>query len=326
MRIFFREREGKPKADKPKQEMDLERLKRIVLAGFFIVSISAGSIFIMIIGGIYNPADPNQLLFASYKKKNLVITKLMVLLFPNFVSSKDEGQRTLLHLAVKDGEKDMVSFLLSKRADPNARDISMETPLLETHYQQDIEMMKILLQAGGRVNDAYSNNETLLHFAVRRNNIKEVRLLLANGANVNSRSADGETPICNLGAGNIEIVKELINNGADINARDNHGRYPIHHLSWTKGAKEEVAYLLSRGAKINCRNYEGETPLHFASRHNCDDHNMVALLLSEGADLNAKDKDGCTPLDRAENARYYSDGKLIDYLKSRGAKRGREIK
>ena len=53
-------------------------------------------------------------------------------------------------------------------------------------------------------------------------------MLIENGADINTRSNDGQTPT-HIAAfrGHIEVLRLLIENGADVNARSNRGQTPL---------------------------------------------------------------------------------------------------
>ena len=134
--------------------------------------------------------------------------------------------------------------------------------------------------------------------ACRNDNLDIVRLLLANGADINKADYDGRTPLylaCRND--NLDIVRLLLANGADINKADYDGRTP---LLWAcrYNKPEIVELLLNKGAQesINKADNCGETPLYWACYH--DNLDIITLLLAIGAEksVNIADKYGRTPL------------------------------
>ena len=71
---------------------------------------------------------------------------------------------------------------------------------------------------------------TTLHHASGSGDIDEVRELISEGADVNAKNANGNTPLyfVSYGEGNVGIAKLLIDAGAEVNARDNYGNIPLH--------------------------------------------------------------------------------------------------
>ena len=77
--------------------------------------------------------------------------------------------------------------------------------------------------------------------------VKSIRHLLKQGANVNIKTKDGFTPLCiAANKGDKEIVKLLLANGADVNTKD---KYTPLHRSAYKGHKEIVKLLIRRSAR-----------------------------------------------------------------------------
>nr|6MWQ_A Chain A, DARPin, Muscle-type aldolase chimeric fusion [synthetic construct]6MWQ_B Chain B, DARPin, Muscle-type aldolase chimeric fusion [synthetic construct]6MWQ_C Chain C, DARPin, Muscle-type aldolase chimeric fusion [synthetic construct]6MWQ_D Chain D, DARPin, Muscle-type aldolase chimeric fusion [synthetic construct] len=131
--------------------------------------------------------------------------------------------------------------------------------------------------------------------AARAGQDDEVRILMANGADVNALDRFGLTPL-HLAAqrGHLEIVEVLLKCGADVNAADLWGQTPLH-LAATAGHLEIVEVLLKYGADVNALDLIGKTPLHLTA---IDGHlEIVEVLLKHGADVNAQDKFGKTAFD-----------------------------
>ncbi len=67
-----------------------------------------------------------------------------------------------------------------------------------------------------------------LHYAVMKDNIALVGLLLQRGADVNSRTRSGTTPLHTAVLyGRLEVAQFLIEKGAEISARSSSGATPL---------------------------------------------------------------------------------------------------
>lgn len=103
--------------------------------------------------------------------------------------------------------------------------------LVQAVYQGNIESVKSQLQSGADINklqNMFSEQASILHFAVRLNRPEMVRMLIQEGAAVNVRDGDYMTPL-HIASwyGNLEMVKLLIESGADIRATSNDGATPL---------------------------------------------------------------------------------------------------
>ena len=133
-----------------------------------------------------------------------------------------------------------------------------------------------------------------LHKAVRTKNIIEIKALLTEGVDLNSRDKLGETPLHVAAVMGYEGISTLlIEGGADVNARDKRGLTPLHAAAWM-GHQEIVSLLLASGAEINAKSESGVAPLHTAALTGRE--KTVSLLIANGADIDVKNNDGMTPL------------------------------
>lgn len=82
---------------------------------------------------------------------------------------------------------------------------------------------------------------------------------------------------------NTDVFRELLLNGADIDTRTGEGSTPLMHAVQRKNAGH-VAYLIASGANINAMDNRGFTALHRAAEMGLV--NIVRLLLEKGADKN----------------------------------------
>ena len=129
--------------------------------------------------------------------------------------------------------------------------------------------------------------------------------------------------------GNTEDVERFISEGADVNKKDNNGDSPIH-LSALYGRTETVKLLLDRGATIDVKNNNaGNTPIHLASRYGYIE--TVKLLLDREAAIDVKNNDGDTPIHRAaENGKTDTVKLLLDrgadpYITNKKGKTARDL-
>ena len=79
--------------------------------------------------------------------------------------------------------------------------------------------------------------------------------------------------------GNVEDVKLHLADGADVNAKGYRGRTPLHLVAGN-GHKEIVELLIAEGADVNARDNGGETPLDVAIKF--DETDIAALLRKHG--------------------------------------------
>jgi len=87
------------------------------------------------------------------------------------------------------------------------------------------------------------------------------------------------------GAGDGRRVKELLEQGAQVDAKDDDGQTPLH-LASENGHIESMRELLMKNADVHSKTKKGSTPLHYASLAGQID--SVRELLMKKADVNNK--------------------------------------
>ena len=138
------------------------------------------------------------------------------------------------------------------RMDPrlaNSRDPSGSIPALgRAVLARDIEMMKVLLDAGAFVDAGSEIGRTPLQFAAESGEIEMARLLLRCGADVNAADDVGISALHLATLAGPRMCEVLIAAGAGLEARDGNGRSPIDWAS-NDGNEAVVKLLRSRGAR-----------------------------------------------------------------------------
>ena len=85
-------------------------------------------------------------------------------------------------------------------------------------YENQLEVVMLLIAAGAEVDKASDTGATPLHIATDRGFAGVASALIAAGADVNKARGDGITPLYVAAHENhLEVVKLLIAAGADVN-------------------------------------------------------------------------------------------------------------
>ena len=118
------------------------------------------------------------------------------------------------------GIPQIASLLLSYHADPNAK----------------------------REPDGSQFESTPLQCAARTGNLEMARLLINAGAEVNAKGNPGRTPLSfAVLSGRLDMIRFLIEKGAEVNTRDAEGASPLDYAAW-QGSLDMAAMLLAHGA------------------------------------------------------------------------------
>ena len=111
--------------------------------------------------------------------------------------------------------------------------------------------------------------------------------LISEGADVNSRSKNGWTPLMATSAIRhtpIELIYVLLDHGAVVNAQDDHGCTALI-LASSGGNLQAVGTLLDNGADIDAHDSSDHTALTRASL--CGNAKVVQKLLERGASISS---------------------------------------
>ena len=76
--------------------------------------------------------------------------------------------------------------------------------------------------------------------------------LLADGADVNAKDAQGKSPLHYVAGASLEVIAALLSAGADVMAKDTLDRTPLHFVSAT-GSPENIMILLNAVGKVRKR-------------------------------------------------------------------------
>ena len=221
-------------------------------------------------------------------------TDMMNLLFARGYQLNESSLNNALRLACESGNTEAVDLLVEEaerqglKADfydggklnsaAGRHDLEMVKHLLENYHlaigylgmrwaveRNDVEMVELLLSYGAELNpDAaqLGDNMGYLGCAASSAGLEMVQLLVEAGAEVDGTYWNGVTPAMDAAYVSVRILKYLTEQGADINARSGYNDTPLMYAVWGKN-RECVEFLLSEGADASVVS-EGQTAYEMA--------------------------------------------------------------
>jgi len=196
--------------------------------------------------------------------------KAMVSADPSLIDAHSRTGDSAILTAVYHRQKEIVNLLVARGA---------AMTLFDACAAGEIERVERLLESSdASINGLSGDGWTPLHLAAYFGHPKVVELLLAAGADVNTRSRNpnANTPLHAALAGNHKLVAGLlIGAGADLNAADGNGWHPLH-IAAANNNVDTMKTLIAQGADVTLANREGLTPLSVAQEKN---HREAAAFL-----------------------------------------------
>uniref|UniRef100_A0A1I8BTT7 ANK_REP_REGION domain-containing protein n=1 Tax=Meloidogyne hapla TaxID=6305 RepID=A0A1I8BTT7_MELHA len=220
------------------------------------------------------------------------------------VNALSSTRNTALIYACASGHLECIKELLSSgRCDLTLRNEAGHDALMEAANNGNVEIMNILIEHGAK--PTYIIDGADYKEAAMDGHVDVAKLLLAVGSKVNLSTEPFENPLTLASCGgHLEYVALLCDAGANLEEANDEGFTPLMEAS-REGHYDVVKYLLDRGADVNAKTEDGlETSLTLAAsggflydQTNIKSHlffrDVVELLVNRGGDLTLGER---TPL------------------------------
>ena len=203
---------------------------------------------------------------------------------------------TILHHTCADDKTDLIITIIEKTKIRLGLD--GQSNLTEEEKSQNEKIFNDFINA-----KTDKDNLTALHLASFRGNIKIIKLLIANHANINALTVNGYNMIHKAAMGNKPSAIVYFNKKYNMSLEDkDENQMTALHLATRNNMENSVIYLLNLGVDVNARDKNGFTALHYAVKNS--QIRIIKKLIQRGADVNAADyRKNKTPIKLAKNNR-----------------------
>ena len=232
--------------------------------------------------------------FEAVESNNLNLTRQLLTRDSKLIGSIDANGGSALHIAVRNGNLNMVKLLVSSGANVNFQDSYGYTPLHDVAYKWNIEIARYLKANKADFSLRTKDGSTPLHKAVQYNNKDAVLYFATNGSFVNQKRIDN----CDK----IEMFVPQFNNSSIRSTRDDvliyDGGTALHDAA-KYGMTEIIKILLDKSANPYTVDCDGNTPLILAVMN--DRVDAIKVLLDDKSDIYHRNKQNQSALSLAAN-------------------------
>ncbi|XP_003793830.1 ankyrin repeat domain-containing protein 35 isoform X1 [Otolemur garnettii] len=226
--------------------------------------------------------------------------------------------------AVQQGDVGRVAALASRKsARPTKLDSNGQSPFHLAASKGLTECLTILLANGADINSKNEDGSTALHLATISCQPQCVKVLLQHGANEDAVDAENRSPLhWAASSGCASSVLLLCDHEAFLDVLDNDGRTPLMIAS-LGGHTAICSQLLQRGARVNVTDKDDKSALILACEKGSAE--VAELLLAHGADAGAVDRTGHDALHYALHTKDEALWRLLQQALNRRRRGGQSL-
>ncbi|CAH1397543.1 unnamed protein product [Nezara viridula] len=239
-----------------------------------------------------------------------------------YIRWTDVYNRTILHYAVINGQKEIIEYLLENtKIDINAKDANLNTPLqlvvgqrnLSSHDRQEI--LERFVRHGAEWNILDEQKRNILHLVAISGDKETLKYILDRyRLDINGQDIDLRTPlhmaIINDHHGYNNMVGTLLEYGADKNVLDTNQRTPLIYA--IENSHYDAKDLLDKFTDLDWSDADNRSIVHLAAMHGCSEVVRKFLKLDlKKVNIDRLDVNEQTPLHLAAREDHYE---IVDLL------------
>eukprot|EP01080_Neovahlkampfia_damariscottae_P003358 gene3358-5905_t len=239
----------------------------------------------------YDIKHKNPLLKAS-TRGDIEMIKLLIE-FGCKLDAKDKNHFGAIHYAAFKGQLETMKFLFEKGLSAQSKDKNGISLILQIcgrkkEVHDNIEVIKLILEKGGLLDDSSHSHQTPLLAATRAGNFKIVKYLIEKGCKLNVKNRQKKTALHYAAQNNhVEMMKYLVDKGISLSSRDQTENTPLLTAA-QNGSLDVVKYLLSKGCSVTEKSMH-QTTVFLKSIHS-ENLNLISFLLDNGSSIEEKDE------------------------------------
>jgi ankyrin repeat protein len=216
-----------------------------------------------------------------------------------------------LNVLLEVSDPELVRIIMDHGASFESTRKNGRAPIFSAVHAHGIDMLQLAVTYGARLDAQNERGDTLLDYAIQKENKEAISFLFERGARfveVSDLDLDLDATMTEQLASELKKTLPLAMAGEDKKlevelAMAQKTNIPIImanalHAAIIGQSTSTVDMLLIRGAAVNAVNTTGRSPLHRAASVPKGE-GLVELLLNHGAALQARDSRGAEPLHRA---------------------------
>ena len=165
-----------------------------------------------------------------------------------------------------------------------------ETRLTQAVKNNELKFARAIIALGASTSSLNSEGQNPMHVAIYDDNKKFRKLLFKSSYDIEATNSDGYTALhLSVKLNNMDIIKECLSKKASINTDTKLGSGLIHTAASIQ-QPELINFLIDKGADIDHKDKLGNTPLHIAVKEDIEE--SCEYILKAGADIELKNENG----------------------------------